>query len=248
MAHNAAPAPRPSQRSAERWGVDTAALASVAPWCGVRTLHQRVPPGPRARPGGGAPPRASRTSALSTSSSAWSARGVAVRPGRWRRPGSPSSRPALSSAGSPRTAAARPGFPALHSEREEGAGALAARGAGPRRHDIDTEHLLLGVVTPAEGIVASVLAEFGTSGDDMRHRAENILDGRDPGIDGPVERYFEHLSARDWPALGEVLAADVVRVGPLGDEVAGTSGVSRPAGTQRARALRQRRASDRLRP
>ncbi len=87
--------------------------------------------------------------------------------------------------------------------------------------DIGTEHLLFGVVTPTEGIVASVLAEFGTSGDDIRHRAENILDGREPGKDGPVERYFEYLSARDWPALGELLAADVVRVGPLGDEVAG---------------------------
>lgn len=88
-------------------------------------------------------------------------------------------------------------------------------------HDIGTEHLLLGVVTPPEGIVTSVLAEFGTDGDDIRHRVENALDGGEPGNDGPVERYFELLSARDWPALGELLAADVVRVGPLGDEVAG---------------------------
>jgi ATP-dependent Clp protease ATP-binding subunit ClpA len=88
-------------------------------------------------------------------------------------------------------------------------------------HEIDTEHLLLGVVTPPEGIVASVLAEFATSGEDMRHRVENILAGSEPADDGPVERYFEYLSARDWPALGEVMGADVVRVGPLGDEVVG---------------------------
>ncbi len=88
-------------------------------------------------------------------------------------------------------------------------------------HDIDTDHLLVGLVSPAEGIVASVLAEFGTSGDDMRSRVENMLEGRDPRLDGPVERYFEHLSGRNWAALGEVLAPGVVRVGPLGDEVTG---------------------------
>jgi hypothetical protein len=36
-----------------------------------------------------------------------------------------------------------------------------------------------------------------------------------------VERYFVHLSARDWPALAVVLAADVERVGPLSDRVTG---------------------------
>lgn len=36
-----------------------------------------------------------------------------------------------------------------------------------------------------------------------------------------VERFFEHLSARDWPALKEVLAPDVERVGPLSDRITG---------------------------
>lgn len=36
-----------------------------------------------------------------------------------------------------------------------------------------------------------------------------------------VERFFEHLSARDWVALRGDLAPDVERVGPLGDSVAG---------------------------
>ncbi len=88
-------------------------------------------------------------------------------------------------------------------------------------HEISTEYLLLGVVTPDEGIVASALTELGTDGDDMRQRVENILAGREPGRDGPVERFFEHLSARDWSSLGDVLAPGVVRVGPLGDEVTG---------------------------
>lgn len=36
-----------------------------------------------------------------------------------------------------------------------------------------------------------------------------------------VERFFEHLSARDWAALREVLAPEVVRVGPLSDLITG---------------------------
>jgi SnoaL-like domain len=58
----------------------------------------------------------------------------------------------------------------------------------------------------------------------MRDRVEHLLAGRDPGRDGPVERYFEYLSARDWPALAGVVAPDVVRVGPLGDTVSGRDG------------------------
>ncbi len=112
---------------------------------------------------------------------------------------------------------AAPFTPSAKQALERALREVLARGG----HDIGTEYLLLGVVTPTEGIVAEVLAEFGTSGDDVRHRVENILQGRNPGNDGPVERYFASLSARDWPALGEVMAADVVRVGPLGDEVAG---------------------------
>lgn len=40
-------------------------------------------------------------------------------------------------------------------------------------------------------------------------------------MSGAVERFFEHLSERDWQALGGDLAPDVERVGPLGDTVAG---------------------------
>ena len=36
-----------------------------------------------------------------------------------------------------------------------------------------------------------------------------------------VERFFEHLSAQDWAALREVLAREVVRVGPLSDRITG---------------------------
>lgn len=38
---------------------------------------------------------------------------------------------------------------------------------------------------------------------------------------GAVERFFAHLSARDWAALRSVLAPDVERTGPLGDRVSG---------------------------
>ncbi len=40
-------------------------------------------------------------------------------------------------------------------------------------------------------------------------------------MSGVVERFFEHLSARDWVALRGDLAPDVERVGPFGDRVAG---------------------------
>ena len=38
---------------------------------------------------------------------------------------------------------------------------------------------------------------------------------------GIVERFFECLTARDWEALGAVLAPGVERVGPFGDRVVG---------------------------
>jgi ketosteroid isomerase-like protein len=38
---------------------------------------------------------------------------------------------------------------------------------------------------------------------------------------GTVERFFEHLSARDWASLRAELAPEVERVGPFGDRVAG---------------------------
>jgi ketosteroid isomerase-like protein len=40
-------------------------------------------------------------------------------------------------------------------------------------------------------------------------------------MSGTVERFFAHLSARDWEALRHVLAPDVERIGPFGDRVAG---------------------------
>jgi ketosteroid isomerase-like protein len=40
-------------------------------------------------------------------------------------------------------------------------------------------------------------------------------------MSGIVERFFEHLSGRDWASLRGVLAPDVERVGPFGDRVSG---------------------------
>jgi hypothetical protein len=40
-------------------------------------------------------------------------------------------------------------------------------------------------------------------------------------MSGSVERFFEHLSARNWEALRGDLKSDVERVGPLGDKVVG---------------------------
>src|SRR5271169_2276903 len=38
---------------------------------------------------------------------------------------------------------------------------------------------------------------------------------------GIIERFFECLTARDWEALGGVLAPEVERLGPFGDGVVG---------------------------
>jgi len=40
-------------------------------------------------------------------------------------------------------------------------------------------------------------------------------------MSGTVERFFEHLSARDWVSLRGELAPEVERIGPFGDRVAG---------------------------
>ncbi len=40
-------------------------------------------------------------------------------------------------------------------------------------------------------------------------------------MSGTVERFFEHLSARDWASLRGELAPGVERIGPLGDRVTG---------------------------
>jgi hypothetical protein len=39
--------------------------------------------------------------------------------------------------------------------------------------------------------------------------------------DGVVERMFEHLATRDWDSFGALLAPGVVRIGPLGERLAG---------------------------
>jgi hypothetical protein len=38
---------------------------------------------------------------------------------------------------------------------------------------------------------------------------------------GVIERFFDHLTAREWPSLGELLAPQVERIGPFGDRVVG---------------------------
>jgi hypothetical protein len=40
-------------------------------------------------------------------------------------------------------------------------------------------------------------------------------------MSGAVERFFAHLSARDWESLRADLAPEVERIGPFGDRVAG---------------------------
>jgi hypothetical protein len=40
-------------------------------------------------------------------------------------------------------------------------------------------------------------------------------------MSGGVERFFEHLSARNWESLRRDLAPQVERIGPFGDRVAG---------------------------
>jgi hypothetical protein len=40
-------------------------------------------------------------------------------------------------------------------------------------------------------------------------------------MSGIIERFFGHLSARDWASLGGVLAPEVERIGPFGDRVSG---------------------------
>jgi hypothetical protein len=88
---------------------------------------------------------------------------------------------------------------------------------------IGTEHLLLGLVIAADAddVALLVLAEHGVTAEDVRRRVDRVLGGGSPESQGVVQRYFRHLGARNWTSLGEVLAADVVQVGPLGDEVAG---------------------------
>jgi len=40
-------------------------------------------------------------------------------------------------------------------------------------------------------------------------------------MSGAVERFFAHLSARDWESLRRILAPELERIGPFGDRVAG---------------------------
>jgi hypothetical protein len=102
---------------------------------------------------------------------------------------------------------------------------LLARGGA----NIGTQHLLFGVLAVENGLVVSTLATFGTDGDDVRRRVEEILAGAEPESAGPsaaghggtIERFFACLSARDWAGLGGMLSPEVERVGPLGDLVRG---------------------------
>jgi predicted kinase/ketosteroid isomerase-like protein len=115
----------------------------------------------------------------------------------------------------------------LHRSRVEG----RTRGI-PNWYELDWEHvararaswatpggvdLVLEAGDPPERNAALVRRAVAGAG----RRVEGAPAERAPDGDGPVERFFEHLSARDWTALGQVLAPDVVRVGPLGDEVRG---------------------------
>jgi hypothetical protein len=106
---------------------------------------------------------------------------------------------------------------------------LLARGGA----NIDTEHLLFGLLGVENSVVVSTLATFGTDGDDVWRRVEEILAADDPGglpraagpsgtaIGGTIERFFGCLSARDWAGLGMLLSPQVERTGPLGDLVSG---------------------------
>ena len=95
--------------------------------------------------------------------------------------------------------------------------------------NIGTQHLLFGLLAVENGLVASTLATFGTDGDDVRRRVEEILAGEEPEPAGPtaaryggtIERFFAFLSARDWAGLGGLLSPEVERIGPLGDLVRG---------------------------
>ncbi len=97
---------------------------------------------------------------------------------------------------------------------------------------IGTEHLMLGLISQGDDMVESVLAAFGTDGDDLRRRVVDILRGGDPGDTpgpgrpaaapgGTIERFFDRLTARDWESLGALLSSGVERIGPFGDRVTG---------------------------
>ncbi len=102
---------------------------------------------------------------------------------------------------------------------------LLARGGA----NIGTQHLLFGLLAVENDLVVSTLATFGTDGDDVRRRVEEILAGEEPESAGPsaaghggkIERFFACLSARDWAGLGGLLSPEVERIGPLGDLVRG---------------------------
>lgn len=93
---------------------------------------------------------------------------------------------------------------------------ILARGGS----NITTEHLLFGLLAVENSVVISTLATFGTDGDDLCRRVEEILSAGAP-LGGTVERFFGCLSARDWAGLGMLLSPQVERIGPLGDLVRG---------------------------
>jgi Clp amino terminal domain, pathogenicity island component/SnoaL-like domain len=121
----------------------------------------------------------------------------------------------------PRTPGSSPSSPSFTPTAKQALERALREAVARHAPEIGTEHLLLGVTTPGDGLVASMLGELGTQGEHVRQRLENVMAGRDPAWDGTIERFFAFLSARDWAALSGVLAPDVVRVGPLADEVSG---------------------------
>jgi predicted kinase len=105
----------------------------------------------------------------------------------------------------------------LHRSRVEG----RSRGI-PNWYELDWDHVARTRASwQAPAGVDLVLDAAETTAHNGARLRRALVSLGDLGRLGPVERYFESLSARDWPALAEVLAPDVERVGPLGDPVSG---------------------------
>ena len=64
-----------------------------------------------------------------------------------------------------------------HAARQEGAGALAARGAELGHSYIGTEHILLGLIREGEGVAAQVLQKLGADLNRVRQQVIQLLSG-----------------------------------------------------------------------
>lgn len=135
-------------------------------------------------------------------------------------------------AGSMRAGNSAPPFtPEAKQVLERSLHALLARGGS----NMETEHLLFGLLAVESDVVVAVLATFDTDADDLCRRMEEILPAGDRGgpgdrpataaygaaYGGTIERFFGCLSARNWAGLGMVLSPEIDRIGPLGDLVHG---------------------------